>query len=81
VEFFSATRSESSIRRADLCVLVIDATAGVTAQDKKIAGLIQEARKPCIVAVNKWDLIKERTEDKETLKAVIGGVPIGAVLS
>ncbi|MEA3213190.1 MAG: GTPase [Chthoniobacter sp.] len=71
VEVFSVMRSESSIRRADLCCLVVDATAGVTAQDKKIAGLIQEAKKPCIVAVNKWDLIKERTEDKESLTAVL----------
>jgi GTP-binding protein len=71
VEVFSVMRSEKSIERADLCCLVIDATMGVTAQDKKIAGKIQEARKPCIVAVNKWDLIKERTEDKETLTAVL----------
>lgn len=59
VEIFSVMRSERTIRRADLCVLVVDATAGVTAQDKKIAGLIQEAGKPCLVAVNKWDLVKE----------------------
>jgi GTP-binding protein len=71
VEVFSVMRSEASIRRADLCCLVIDATVGVTAQDKKIAGQIQEARKPCIVAVNKWDLIKERTEDKEALTGVL----------
>lgn len=71
VEIFSVMRSETSIRRADLCCLVIDATEGVTAQDKKIAGLIQEARKPCVVAVNKWDLIKERTGEKEALKAVL----------
>jgi GTP-binding protein len=71
IEVFSVMRSESSIERADLCCLVIDATAGVTSQDKKIAGLIQEARKPCIIAVNKWDLIKERTEDKEKLKEVL----------
>ena len=58
VEIFSVMRSERTIRRADLCVLVVDATMGVTAQDKKIAGLIQEAGKPCLVAVNKWDLIK-----------------------
>jgi GTP-binding protein len=50
---------------------VIDATEGVTAQDKKIAGLIQEAKKPCVVAVNKWDLIKEKTNDKEKLKGVL----------
>jgi len=71
VEIFSVMRSEKSIRRADLCCLVIDATMGVTAQDKKIAGQIQEAQKPCIVAVNKWDLIKERTEDKEALTEVL----------
>lgn len=58
VEVFSVMRAERSIRRADLCVIVIDATAKVTAQDKKIAGLIQEANKPCVIALNKWDLIK-----------------------
>jgi GTP-binding protein len=71
VEIFSVMRSESSIERADLCCLVIDATEGVTSQDKKIAGLIQQAHKPCVIAVNKWDLIKERTDDKESLKAVL----------
>ncbi len=65
VEVFSMLRSERSIRRADLCILVVDAADGVTAQDKKIAGLIQQANKPCIVAVNKWDLIAENYPDKE----------------
>ncbi|HEV7405848.1 MAG TPA: ribosome biogenesis GTPase Der [Chthoniobacteraceae bacterium] len=69
VEVFSVMRSEGSINRADLCILVIDAALGVTAQDKKIAGLIQEAGKPCIVAVNKWDLIEDQTEDKDALNA------------
>jgi GTP-binding protein len=58
VEVFSVMRSEKSIRRADLCILAVDITSGVTAQDKKIAGLIQEARKPAIVLVNKFDLLK-----------------------
>jgi GTPase len=71
VEVFSVMRSESSIQRADLCCLVLDATMGVTAQDKKIAGMIQEARKPCIIAVNKWDLIKERTGEEEGIKKVL----------
>lgn len=74
VEVFSVMRAESSIRRSDLCLLVIDATMGVTAQDKKIAGIIQEAKKPCVVAINKWDLIKERTADKESLTAVLEGM-------
>ena len=45
-------------------------------QDKKIAGLIQEAKKPCVVAVNKWDLIKEKTTDKEKLKAVLQQIEV-----
>ncbi|MEO7319173.1 MAG: ribosome biogenesis GTPase Der [Chthoniobacteraceae bacterium] len=69
VEVFSVMRSEASIKRADLCCLVIDASMGVTAQDKKIAGLIQQAKKPCVVAVNKWDLIKDQTDDKDSLNA------------
>jgi len=74
VEVFSIMRSESSIKRSDLCCLVIDATMGVTSQDKKIAGLIQEAKRPCIVAINKWDLIREQTEDKAALKSVLDGI-------
>jgi GTP-binding protein len=71
VEIFSVMRSEGSIKRADLCVLVIDAETGATAQDKKIAGLIVEARKPCVIAINKWDLIKDKTGDKDSLKEVL----------
>ena len=74
VEVFSVMRSERSIRRADLCVLVIDATMGVTAQDKKIAGQIQEARKPCVVAVNKWDLIEIEGDRKEFLHEFMDGI-------
>jgi GTP-binding protein len=57
VEVFSVMRSEKAIDSAHVCVLVIDATSGVTTQDKKIAGLIQKARRPALVALNKWDLI------------------------
>lgn len=49
-------RSVHAINRADLCVLVIDAADGVLEQDKKIAGVIQAAEKPLVIAVNKWDL-------------------------
>ena len=59
VEIFSVMRSEKTIRRADLCVLVLDASCGLTAQDKKIAGLIQKAEKPCIVVINKSDLLDD----------------------
>lgn len=76
VEVFSVMRSESSIRRADLCVLVIDASMGVTAQDKKIAGMIKDAKRPCVVAVNKWDLIEDETEGKEKLAEVLNSFKV-----
>ncbi|MEO7934070.1 MAG: ribosome biogenesis GTPase Der [Chthoniobacterales bacterium] len=63
VEIFSVMRSEKTIRRADLCVLVLDAAVGLTAQDKKIAGLIQKAEKPCIVVINKSDLLDSAGKD------------------
>ncbi|HEX5176143.1 MAG TPA: ribosome biogenesis GTPase Der [Chthoniobacteraceae bacterium] len=71
VEVFSVMRSERTIRRAALCVLVIDATMGVTAQDKKIAALMQKAHKPSLVVVNKWDLVKPERGAKATLAELI----------
>src|SRR5437667_7195985 len=68
VEVFSVMRAERSIRRADLCVLIIDLTMGITAQDKRIAGLIQKARKPAIVVLNKWDLVRPRRREKEAVR-------------
>jgi GTP-binding protein len=71
VEVFSVMRAERSIRRADLCVLIVDLTMGVTAQDKRIAGLIQEARKPAIVVLNKWDLVRPRRGEKQAGRQVV----------
>lgn len=59
IEFFSVKRTEDSIGRADIVVFVIDAESGISGQDKKIAGKIIEARKACILVVNKWDLVAE----------------------
>lgn len=56
VEVFSAMRSERAIRRADVCLLVIDVSVGITHQDRRIAATIAEERKPCIVVINKFDL-------------------------
>jgi GTP-binding protein len=64
-------RAERSIRRADLCLLIVDLTAGVTAQDKRIAGLIQAARKAAIVVLNKWDLIKPKRNQKEAMARLV----------
>ena len=68
VEVFSAMRSEKAIRRADLCVLVIDLATGITAQDRKIAQLILEEKKPCIIALNKFDLYHPDTPHKARLE-------------
>ena len=59
VEFFSVQRSEDSIARCDIAVLVLDAESGILEQDKKIADRIVENRKACIVVINKWDLYEE----------------------
>lgn len=71
VEVFSAMRTEKAVRRSDLCVLVIDLAAGVSAQDRKIAQLIKEEKKPCLIVLNKFDLYhpdaprKARMEEAE----------------
>ena len=59
VEFFSVNRAVESIQRCDIVILVLDAENGITEQDKKVADKIVEARKACIVVVNKWDLAEE----------------------
>lgn len=58
VEYFSRLRSLDAIQRADVVFLVLDARDGVTAQDKAIAGEAVKERKPIVVVVNKWDLVK-----------------------
>ncbi|EEF60206.1 ribosome biogenesis GTPase Der [Pedosphaera parvula] len=63
VEFYSVKRTEDSIARADICVLVLDAEAGITEQDKKVADKIVEERRACIVVVNKWDLVEESVRE------------------
>jgi GTP-binding protein len=71
VEVFSVMRAERSIRRADLCILIVDLTMGVTAQDKRIGGVIQKAAKAAIVVLNKWDLIKPKRREKQTIAQLI----------
>ena len=59
VEFFSVKRTEDAITRSDITVLVIDAVTGITEQDKKLADVIVQAHRACIVVVNKWDLVSD----------------------
>ncbi|MBR6778851.1 MAG: ribosome biogenesis GTPase Der [Clostridia bacterium] len=65
IERYSVIRSLNAIERADVCVLVIDASAGITEQDIKIAGLIHEQGKPSVIVVNKWDLIEKDEKSKK----------------
>jgi GTPase len=71
VEVFSVMRAERSIRRADLCILIVDLTMGITAQDKRIAGLIQKERKAAIIVLNKWDLIKPKRNQQRAIAELI----------
>ncbi|MGC8868254.1 MAG: ribosome biogenesis GTPase Der [Sulfurihydrogenibium sp.] len=64
VEFFSVGRSIEAIEKADVVVLVIDATQGATEQDQKIAGLIQRRYKPAVIVINKIDMLKEKEIEK-----------------
>jgi GTP-binding protein len=64
VEFFSVQRSEESIARCDIAILVLDAEAGILEQDKKIADRIVEGRRACILVVNKWDLFEKDIREK-----------------
>lgn len=64
VEKYSVLRALTSIERADVCILMIDASEGITEQDEKIAGYAHESGKAIVIAVNKWDTIEK--DDKTT---------------
>ena len=77
IEFYSYVRAERSVRRADVVLLIIDATVPLSQVDKKLAKLIAEENKSCIIIINKWDLAKDSaaTEDyREYLTKVLPGL-------
>lgn len=65
LEYYSVLRAIKTIKRANVCFLLIDGKEGLTEQDKKIAGIAAEERKPIVIVVNKWDLIEK---DNNTMK-------------
>ncbi len=73
IEKFSVMRSLMAVERADVCVIMIDATEGVTEQDTKIAGEAHNAGKACIIAVNKWDLVEKETNTMEKMRQQVRG--------
>ena len=66
IEKYSVLRAQMAVERADVCVIMIDATEGFTEQDSKVAGIAHEKGKACIIAVNKWDAVEkdDKTMDK-----------------
>ncbi|MBP5304871.1 MAG: ribosome biogenesis GTPase Der [Lachnospiraceae bacterium] len=79
IEKFSIIRTVSAVERADVVVLVIDATEGVTEQDAKIAGIAHERGKGMVVAVNKWDAIEKNDktmyEHTNKIKEILSFMP------
>lgn len=69
IEFFSVSRAEESIGRCDIALLVLDAEAGITEQDKKIADLITEKHKACVLVINKWDLMQDQVRKAQVEEA------------
>ncbi len=61
VEYYSVMRAFDAVRRADVCLLVVDSSDGLTEQDTKIIGYVHEQGKPSVIVMNKWDLIEKDT--------------------
>ena len=70
IEYYSVLRALKAINHADIVLLLLDALIGVTEQDQKIAGHIQESGKAVIIALNKWDLLKEQGREKAAVTQV-----------
>lgn len=68
IEFFSIVRSVRAIENSDICVLVIDATRGVEAQDLHILGMIVQNNKGLVIVVNKWDLVEKDHKTMDSFK-------------
>jgi len=77
VEKFAVERAIRSIKECDVALLVIDATEGISDQDKKIASIITEAGKGLIIAINKWDLIEDKKSNtiNEFTKKITNDIP------
>jgi len=65
IEKYSIIRARMAVERANVCVIMIDATEGFTEQDSKVAGIAMEQGKACIIVVNKWDAVEK---DSNTMK-------------
>ena len=84
IERFSIIRTVTAVERADVCVLVIDATEGVTEQDAKIAGIAHERGKGMIIAVNKWDAVEKNDKTiykfTEDIRRILSFLPYAEII-
>ncbi|MBQ9330681.1 MAG: ribosome biogenesis GTPase Der, partial [Oscillibacter sp.] len=71
IERYSVLRATMAIERSDVCLILIDATEGVTEQDTKVAGLAHEAGKASIIVVNKWDLVEKDDKTMDKMRAQV----------
>ena len=68
IEYYSVVRALGSIRRADVVLVVVDSTEGLTEQDVKICGYVHEQGKPSVIVMNKWDVVEKDTHTIEEFK-------------
>ena len=84
IEKYSVLRATMAIERSDVCLIMIDATEGVTEQDTKVAGMAHEAGKASIIVINKWDLIEKdgKTMDhmREEIRKDLAFMPYAPIL-
>ena len=84
IEHFSVLRAHMAVERAQVCLLMIDASTGITDQDTKIAGIAHEAGKAVIIVVNKWDLIEKDNstvnEFNNKIRTELGYMPYAPIL-
>ena len=66
VEQYAVMRALAAVRRADVCLIVIDANEGISEQDVKICGYVDEQNKPSVILMNKWDLVEKDTATMNT---------------
>ena len=84
IERYSIIRAVSAVERADVVIVVIDATEGVTEQDAKIAGIAHERGKGIIIVVNKWDAIEKDNntvkQHTEKIRQILSFIPYAEIL-
>lgn len=84
IEHFSVLRAHMAVERADVCLLMIDASEGITEQDEKIAGIAHEAGKATVIVVNKWDLVEKDngtvSEFNNRIRTALAYMPYAPIL-